>query len=167
MELYLVRHGDAGRGLPGAGADAARELTPEGRKASRGTAKALRALGCRPDLIITSPLPRALQTAGIIAAALGPGKVKKSSLLAPGSAPAAFFRWLSGAGADVVLAAGHMPHLGALAAAAIGPGGAELEFRKSGVCLISFDGSPGAGRGKLQWLLQPGQLKALKKAWKK
>lgn len=65
-----------------------------------------------------------------------------------------------------MLLVGHMPGLAMLAAAAVG-GKAAAEFSKSGACRVDFDGAPAPGRGKLVWLLQPAQGKALRRAWKK
>src|SRR5947208_17068753 len=64
--LYLVRHGEAdwpGWDQP----DDERPLTKRGRSEVKKVAKFLRRMGAEPLLIFTSPLPRAKQTAQILA----------------------------------------------------------------------------------------------------
>ena len=66
MKIYLVRHAEA---VPEDGAvrDDDRWLTPRGREAARGLARLLREQQVEPDAVLTSPLPRALQTAELLA----------------------------------------------------------------------------------------------------
>src|SRR3954469_22551660 len=74
MRLYIVRHGIAveeRKGIP----DGSRPLTGEGRRRFQRTARAFSRLGYRLDLILTSPLVRAVQTAEILAGATDPGEV--------------------------------------------------------------------------------------------
>jgi phosphohistidine phosphatase len=67
--IYLVRHGDA---VPeeDAGSDRDRWLSARGREAARILGRLLREQGVTPDAVVASPLPRAVQTAELIAAAL-------------------------------------------------------------------------------------------------
>ena len=68
MQLYLVRHGiavDGGEAMP----DGSRGLTDKGRRRFHRTARAFGKLGHKLDLILTSPLVRAVQTAEILAGA--------------------------------------------------------------------------------------------------
>ena len=66
MELYLLRHGEAD--WPDWNkSDDERPLTKRGKKEMQEVAKFLGRLKVRPDLIVTSPLPRASQTAEIAA----------------------------------------------------------------------------------------------------
>ena len=68
MELYLLRHGIAvERGTRGFEDDFSRPLTPKGRRQLRKTAGAVKKLGGKFDLILSSPLLRAKQTAEIAA----------------------------------------------------------------------------------------------------
>src|ERR1700689_4445795 len=62
MMLYVMRHAlaeDAAAGVD----DAARHLTEKGRERTRAAAAGMRAMGIVPDVILTSPLARALETA--------------------------------------------------------------------------------------------------------
>ena len=168
MELYIVRHGDAGQAMRVRGrADDERELTREGRKETAAVAKALRALGCSPERmrIGTSPLVRARQTAEILAEVLDAEKELEScEFLSPGSDVEALIRWLRDVRADSAMIVGHMPDLAHLASAMLAPKASlDIAFKKSGVCCVSFDGIPAAGAGRLEWLLQPKQLRGLAK----
>jgi phosphohistidine phosphatase len=165
MELYIVRHGEAGQAMRVRGsADDARELTREGRKQTASVAKALRALGCAPERIGTSPLARARQTAEILAKVLGAGKkLENCEFLSPGSDAEALIRWLRGVRAESVMIVGHMPDLAQLASALLAPKvSLDIVFKKSGVCCISLAGTPAAGAGSLEWLLQPKQVRKLR-----
>src|SRR5436309_1582525 len=67
MHIYLVRHGDA---VPeeDAGSDRDRWLSARGREAARVLGRLLREQNIEPDAILCSPLPRAVQTAELLAA---------------------------------------------------------------------------------------------------
>jgi phosphohistidine phosphatase SixA len=67
--IYLVRHGDA-VSEDDAGSDRDRWLSPRGREAARILGRLLREQAVAIDAIVASPLPRAVQTAELIAAAL-------------------------------------------------------------------------------------------------
>ena len=69
MRIYLVRHGDA---VPeeDAGSDRDRWLSARGREAARILGRLLREQRVEPDAIVCSPLPRAVQTAELLAASL-------------------------------------------------------------------------------------------------
>src|SRR6266540_1393583 len=82
MKLYFLRHGEAD--WPNwKKPDDERPLTKRGKREMRDVAKFLDRLKVRPDLIVTSPLPRAAQTAEIAADYLK-AKVRKDESLAPG-----------------------------------------------------------------------------------
>ncbi|HEX8087437.1 MAG TPA: histidine phosphatase family protein, partial [Blastocatellia bacterium] len=86
MELYVIRHAIAQQlGRKNDFADEKRALTSEGRERMREAAKGLCKLGVEFDVILTSPLVRAVETAEIMAAALGLTKkeVEQTGNLAP------------------------------------------------------------------------------------
>ncbi|HTO95426.1 MAG TPA: histidine phosphatase family protein [Myxococcales bacterium] len=77
IRLYLVRHAVATE--PGEGAppdDALRALTARGRRRFRKNARAFAGLGEEVELICTSPVLRAVQTAELLAAAVGHDEVQ-------------------------------------------------------------------------------------------
>lgn len=139
MIIHVVRHAEAiGRNaeVP----EDHRFLTPRGRKRFRKIAKCLRKLGVKPDLILTSPMIRAVQTADILAEGLRyDGDLQVAALLAPGFRPESLHDLLSScAQAKEIAVVGHEPDLGALAQAlflAQGtctlPKGAVISFKRS------------------------------------
>jgi len=71
LQLFLLRHADAGDASLWSGVDADRPLSKKGRRQAKALARALKDLGLRVDAVITSPFVRAAQTARPVAKALG------------------------------------------------------------------------------------------------
>jgi len=164
MQLYLVRHGVAQeRTDEDARPDSERHLTPRGRQRTARVAEGLAALGCSPDRIATSPLCRCDETARILAKALcGDASYEVCAFLAPGAEAAELVAWLRQCEGDSVMVVGHMPDVAEIASDLLATGGGvRITFKKAAVCCIVFDGPPGEGAGRLQWLLQPRQFRAL------
>ena len=67
MLLDLLRHADAGDPMAWDGPDAARPVSDKGGKQAERLGELLRAIGFRPEALITSPKLRASQTAEIVA----------------------------------------------------------------------------------------------------
>ncbi len=111
--MYLVRHAEALPGHP----DELRPLTPTGRAAARAIGERLRD-ETRVDAVLTSPLLRARETGEAIAKALGAAS-EPTELLAPGAGEAELLAAVEGRG-DVVVAVGHQPDCGQIAAALAG-----------------------------------------------
>ena len=161
MKILLVRHGKAvSRGTPGI-ADDARPLTKEGEESFREAAAGIARLVERPKAILSSPLPRAFQTAEILAGAWGKIAPLEAPPLAGGSfVDVAELLEGSDAGSTVALV-GHEPHLSGLLARFLGADGGEaLPFRKGGAALVELSGPPSKG-GSLVWFLPPKVLKRL------
>ncbi|MFE1744900.1 phosphohistidine phosphatase SixA [Coleofasciculus sp. H7-2] len=114
MELYLIRHGIAAEASEDAN-DEERSLTREGHKKTAKVAKRLDEIGLRFDLILTSPLVRARQTAEILVAAGLCPHLEESSCLAPAGDIKTWLSWLEawqlGGGMKLALV-GHQPNLG-------------------------------------------------------
>lgn len=110
MRLYLVRHAEAAPGQP----DELRPLTPAGRAAALALGERL-AAEARVDAVLCSPLLRARQTAEAIARAAGV-EAEPVELLAPGASDTDLIAAVSGRG-EVVVAVGHQPDCGEIAAA--------------------------------------------------
>lgn len=162
MELYIVRHGIAiDREDPKSPADPERYLTEEGVEKTRQVAKSIAALGVSPDLFISSPYVRAMQTAEIFAEALGlsAAKIRKSNTLLPGAEPALFFRELAkDKQASAAFCFGHAPHLDELLAAGLGLKHSITAMKKAGVALLELKRvSPPSGQ--LVWLVTPKLLR--------
>jgi phosphohistidine phosphatase SixA len=71
VALHLLRHAHAGDAESWAGDDDLRPLSEKGIRQSERLGRHLAAIGFRPDVILTSPKARALETAQIVARALG------------------------------------------------------------------------------------------------
>lgn len=163
MLLYLLRHGVAmDREDPDCPPDAERPLTREGVDKTRQVARGLRKLGVKPDLIISSPLLRAIQTAEIAAGELSYAKDKicRTPALEPEADPAELLKEISRLKKDEVLCTGHAPHVDELIAQAVGVRAAFTALKKAGAACLEFD-SPAASRGKLLWLFPPKILRQL------
>jgi len=161
-ELYLVRHGIAaerGKEWPD---DSKRPLTHKGIARMGQVAAGLKDLQVSLDLILTSPLVRARQTADLLHQGLGGSTpLEETALLAPGGRPAELLDHLrSHKKADRIALVGHEPDLGQLAAFLIGAK-APLVFKKGGVCRIDFEKFPPVPPGQLHWFALPRMLRAL------
>src|SRR5271169_3050853 len=70
MDIYFLRHASAGQASL-AGNDEKRSIDKTGEQQSHDVGRALAALDLKLDVIISSPLTRAMQTAEIVAGELG------------------------------------------------------------------------------------------------
>ena len=164
MLLLVIRHGIAAEPRSeDPETDARRELTKEGREKMRLGAKGLRRELDAPDVLASSPLVRARQTAEIVADAYGGIDVVIADELVPGQPAAALASWLKRhTKHDRVAVVGHDPHLSMTASWLItGSDRPILKLKKGAACLLEFTGDIGAGRALLRWSLQPGQMRAL------
>ena len=114
MILYLVRHGIAvDRTDPKSPAEAERPLTARGVQKTRSAALGLSAMGAKPEMLISSPFVRAVQTAEIFAEALGYplDKIRLNDNLKPSANPAEIIKEISHLRAKEVACFGHAPHM--------------------------------------------------------
>jgi phosphohistidine phosphatase len=165
MDVFLVRHAIAFN--PDAAAwpdDRDRPLTPVGEKKFRRAAKGLRELVPRVDVVLSSPLTRAWQTAEILQAkAHWPAPVRADAL-EPGRPAAEVLETLQPHASVASLAlVGHEPSLHELASylLAVEPGAVRLTMKKGGVARLVFADAIRAGSADLEWLLAPRVLRAL------
>lgn len=116
-ELVLMRHGEALSICESeAGGDAGRKLSAAGKCQIRTAAGRLKKLGFAPDIIISSPFLRAVETAEIAAALFSSARLVKEPALASSASLTEILNAISSAsnGASSVLVAGHQPAMGAL-----------------------------------------------------
>jgi phosphohistidine phosphatase len=166
MQLLVIRHAIAEdkntfakTGRP----DTERPLTKEGRSEMARAAKGLHRRVSSIDVLASSPLVRAAQTAAIVAKEYGEMVIATVPALAPESAPAAFAAWLHTQRGDAVVAVvGHDPHLGMLVTWLMtGLEDSRVEIEKGGACMLEIEGQPGARTATQQWLLTPDVLAKL------
>ena len=166
MKILIVRHAPAGdRAVfsKTGKSDSKRELTSKGRRKMKKAAKGLRRILPCVDLIATSPLTRAEQTARILSRAYAGARTVEIVELSPGGSPESVLRRLQDFAKVPTLAlVGHEPYLSALAATLLAGGGDfKIDLKKGAACLIDFSGAPKAGAGTLLWSLTPSQLRKL------
>ena len=165
MKLLLLRHAIAEEQEDFARTgkdDRLRPLTDEGRKKMKQSAKGLREIVPDLDLLATSPLTRAAQTAAIVDSVYGGLPEVEIEELSPEATPADFLRWLRKQKAGTIAAVGHEPTISMILSWLLtGSERRIFSFRKGGACLIEFTGDVGGGTATLLWALTPAQLREL------
>jgi phosphohistidine phosphatase len=148
MQLYFLRHGEAD--WPNwSKPDDERPLTDFGKKEVRQVGRFLNRLKVKPDLVVTSPLPRALQTAEIAAEQLKT-KLRQDEALEPGFGISELSTVLKRHRSKVLMLVGHEPDFSSVISALTG---GFLKMSKAGVALIDID--PETEKGRLLWLFPP------------
>jgi phosphohistidine phosphatase len=161
MILYLVRHGIAvDRTDPKCPPEPERPLTARGVQKTRSAALGLRAMGAKPDVMITSPFVRAAQTAEIFSEALGfaVDKIRVNDHLKPAANPADIIKEITHLRAKEVAFFGHAPHLDLTIAHLAGARTPFTELKKAGVACFEQSGH---GAWSLLWILTPKVLRDL------
>ena len=157
MDLFVLRHGKAEPSSYEPD-DMKRALTTEGRNEIRKVAMWMRSKKFGFDVIATSPLTRAHETAEIVARSLGQkDRLEIWEELAPDGDPDTLCYHATQFGEHAaILIIGHEPSLSMLISRVIsGSDTASISLAKGGLAKIrnfSFDKRPS---GALQWLLSP------------
>lgn len=165
-QLLVVRHAiaeDAAEYARLHPDDAGRPLAPEGRKKMKRVAEGLRTLVPEIQLLATSPLTRAVQTADILAAAYDDLKPVVVPALAPAQSAADVARWLGGERRhDTVAIVGHEPGLGRTVSWLLAQSERSfVEIKKGAALLLAFPDTVDAGAATLLWALTPSQIRGL------
>jgi len=163
-QLYLIRHGVAEERGDAWPDDTKRPLSEDGMERLQRSTRGLARLDIWIDLVLTSPLVRARQTADIVASAFDPRpSIITVESLAPGGTYASLVADLEKLARKTRVAlVGHEPGIGELAARLIGSRHS-FEFKKGAVCRIDVDEIPPVGPGDLRWMLTPKVMAAIKK----
>ncbi len=155
LKLYFLRHGQA-NWENWTKADDERPLTKKGLKEITAIANALRKLEVHPNVILTSPLPRAWETANVVSQALNI-EYETSPLLAPGFDLNALRQLLNEHNDRDILFVGHEPDFSAIIAALTG---GNVRMAKAGIARVDL--ADGANlTGQLIWLIPPKVLKEI------
>lgn len=167
MELFILRHGEAGQRSSQA-SDRARPLTAAGKVEIMEIAKALKIIGLKFDVVVTSPLKRAYDTAMIVSNIFDIGnRVQVWNELAPEGQRTEFYRKISRLREEyAVLIVGHQPLLGEIVNDIIHKGKSSpcnLLLKKGGVVRLRLLSKSNIPRGELRWLLSPRILKNIYK----
>jgi len=163
-ELYLIRHGIAEERGDAWPDDTKRPLSDDGADRLRKSVRGLDRLDVWIDLVLTSPLVRARQTAEIVASGFDPRpSIVTVDSLAPEGTYATLVADLEKHARKTRIAlVGHEPGIGELAARLIGSRHS-FEFKKGAVCRIDIEAVPPAGPGDLRWMVTPKILASIKK----
>ena len=140
--IYLLRHGQAEAGN---GDDAARRLTPKGKRQAEAPGKALAALGAKIDACLTSPKVRAADTARLACRPLGIEPEPAEELRG-----GPFDALALAAGRGDVLLVGHEPDFSREVSRLTG---GRVKLRKGGLAIVED--------GTLHALLRPKDLAAI------
>jgi phosphohistidine phosphatase SixA len=156
IQLCMLRHAHAGDPMKWQGPDDVRPLTEKGRSQSQRLGTFLAVAGFHPDAILSSPKTRALETATLVAAALGL-KVGIAEDLGGPLDLATLDGLLQSAGDPVrPLLVGHDPEFSTLASELAGV--PCLPMRKAAIIRIDVVRPLRAGQGTIRWLVPPDLL---------
>ena len=166
MDLYVLRHGVAeDRNSAEYGTDTERPLTAKGMRRMARQVRGLRSLGLSIDVIVTSPLVRAAQTAEIVHEGLQTtSRLVTSNALAPNGSPSQLISHLATgySSADDVMVVGHEPYLSRLISVlTTGDPEPVVRLRKGALCKLRLP-APRYGRcGWIEWSMTPKQMVGL------
>lgn len=166
MNLYILRHGIAVEcGTPGFEKDADRPLTSKGERKLWRAAEAMKAMELEFDLILSSPLLRARQTAEIVAGSFkAQKKLKFSDDLKPGGSEKKLIESLNKLEPqpENILLTGHEPYLSGLISLLVGgDAGLPVELKKGSLCKLAVEELRPGRCATLQWLLTPKQMELM------
>jgi len=161
MIIYFVRHASAGEHLSNPKKDEKRPLDADGIEQCGIVGRALAALNVQPDVIVSSPLKRATQTASLIGNELGyEGKLQLEPALRPEASFADFRRMLDKyAKHESLMVVGHNPSLSEFLGRTISQTGCEasVELKKGAVARVELS----RNSTSLSWCLTPKVLRTL------
>lgn len=153
MQLYLLRHGITEAQSPGL-RDSARLLADAGILALRRVLKAAKDKSVNPDIILSSPYARALNTARIALEELGvPENPITCHSLRPESSPEALWAEVVEAPGESILVVSHEPLLSAAASWLLGETRITVSFSPGTLARIDFERRSARPRGVLKWTL--------------
>ena len=173
MNLLIIRHAIAMEredfAADGGKNDELRPLTQSGTKKMVKNAAGLRFVVPIIDLLVSSPLVRAEQTAAIVSDTYNDKPIVKCDALKPDTDPEKLLEFLrklpQHSDKDAVIAVvGHEPHLSEfIAYACTGTARSFIEFKKGGACMLSFAHGVTAGKAQMQWIHKPATMRDLAK----
>lgn len=162
MDLFILRHGEAGKKLATGNRDFERSLTVGGQKEVAHIAKSLKDLGIKFDFILTSPLKRAHQTAAIVSKIFKNEKKMEDwdELKPEGNRPELYRKLTQFKQQSSVLIVGHEPYLSDMISEIIFDGkGKHVVLKKAGLAKIGIISASPKLHGELKWLLTPRHMK--------
>ncbi len=162
MIIYFLRHASAGEKRSNPRQDENRPLDKQGIEQCRSVGAALAALDVQIDLMISSPLKRATQTASLVGNELGyEGDLKLDPALRPDAVYESFREMLRKYGKnDSIMIVGHNPTLTDFCSLLLTNGidNRVVELKKAGVAKVEYSGK---NNGVLHWSLTPKLIRSL------
>jgi phosphohistidine phosphatase len=155
MIIYFLRHASAGVRVANPKKDEKRSLDADGIEQCGFVGRALAAINAQPDVIISSPLKRATQTAALVGNEIGyEAKLQLDAAMRPEASFADFRRMLDKYSKyEAIMIVGHNPSITDFLAKMIAKSGceAQIEFKKGAVARVEAE-----RRGAiLNWFLTP------------
>ena len=170
MDLFILRHGEAGKRLSSETSDSARPLTVTGKRDVTDIAKSLKDFGVKLNLIITSPLKRAHQTASLVAVTFSTkNKIEDWAELKPeGNRRELYHKLSQQFKQDLsILIVGHEPYLSTLISevtSVTDDASSRIILKKAGLAKMRITShSAQIIHGELEWLLTPKLMKNISK----
>ncbi len=164
MNIFFLRHGEAGKRVAVPSKDLDRSLTESGKTEIAKIARSIKRLDVELDKIVTSPLPRARETAEIVTKfQKKSGKVELWDELRPEGNRTELFQRLAKLRQDSeLLIVGHEPYLStAIGDLISGNSSARIVLKKGGLARVDMTSFHPKPSGELRWLLSPKLLKNL------
>jgi phosphohistidine phosphatase len=161
MIIYFLRHANAGEPMASSKRDEKRALDKEGTEQCGIVGRALAALDVQVDVMISSPLKRAAQTASLVGNELSyEGKLQLEDALRPGASFADFRKLLDKYSKyEAIMVVGHNPNLSEFLGRSISEAGCEAgtELKKGAVARIEM----GRNSAMLHWCITPKVLRTI------
>jgi phosphohistidine phosphatase len=161
MVIYFLRHASAGQHLINPAKDDKRPLDSEGIRQCGYIGRACSAMDLQIDLVISSPLKRALQTATLVATEMGyDSKISVDRALLPNADYNSFRELIARhARTDSIMVVGHNPSLSDFLSRTVSAraGKAEIDLKKGAVARVEVEGK----QATLQWLVTPKMVKTI------
>lgn len=168
MQLVIVRHAiamDRGKFSEMEDDDRRRPLTDKGRDRMDRGAQGLASLVPEVDLLATSPLTRARQTAEILERHLQVGESVVIDALVPEASPGALLDWLEDLDTEPerVAVVGHEPHLSTLVSFLLtgDAAGLDVKIKKGSAIFLTLSDDLRPGLARLEWAIPPKGLRGM------
>lgn len=161
MVIYFLRHASAGEPFSNPKKDEKRALDRGGIEQCGYVGRALAAMDVHVDMIVTSPLKRAAQTASLVGNELSyEGKLQFEDGLRPTASFADFRKLLDKyAKFETIMVVGHNPSLSEFTGRCISEAGCEaaVDLKKGAIAKVEM----GRNSAVLQWCITPKIVKVL------
>lgn len=155
MLVYFLRHASAGQHKVIPSRDEKRQLDRDGVQQSHQVGRLLAALNVEVDVVISSPLTRALQTATLVAGEIGyDQKIERDAALRPDATFDSFRQMLAKhSQKHAIMIVGHNPSMTEFLSRVLSRGQETeiIDFKKGAVARVEM----GRKSGTLQWCITP------------